>query len=162
MDLVAGAKPTAGSQAFFPTTGGALSAWTSTAVAVHVRTGRSATPYQGWRVALFTPARCFPGPTGSPRVVRRGCHGPWKHRDCQQFKRLIIHSDGGLDIRLRNPRLGWPRQPQPLARLQFTENAVTTTTPPVLIRPGPRHPRGRAGGLARPPSALRPRVAVVK
>ena len=41
---------------------------TVTVVAVRVCTERFATPDQGWRVALRTPTRRLPGPTGSPRV----------------------------------------------------------------------------------------------
>ena len=46
------------------------------------------------------------------RVASRAARVAWRYRDCQQFERLIIHSDGGLDVRLRDPRLGSAHQPR--------------------------------------------------
>ena len=48
--------------------------------------------------------------TRTDRIASRALRVAWRYRDCHQIERLTIHSDGGVDIRLRDPRLGWAHQ----------------------------------------------------
>ena len=48
--------------------------------------------------------------TRADRIASRALRVAWRYRDCHQIERLTIHSDGGIDIRLRDPRLGWAHQ----------------------------------------------------
>jgi hypothetical protein len=59
------------------------------------------------------------------RVASRAARVAWRYQDCQQFERNAIHSDGGLDVRLRDPRLGWAHQPRRCYRVNDDGNPGT-------------------------------------
>ena len=37
------------------------------------------------------------------RIAARLARVMYRYRDCHQIERMIIHSDGGIDIRFRDP-----------------------------------------------------------
>ena len=48
--------------------------------------------------------RIQPSVIREDRVAARLARVMYRYRDCHQIERMIIHSDGGIDIRFRDPR----------------------------------------------------------
>ena len=48
--------------------------------------------------------RIQPSVLREDRIAARLARVMYRYRDCHQIERLIIHSDGGIDIRFRDPR----------------------------------------------------------
>ena len=48
--------------------------------------------------------RIQPSVLREDRIAARLARVVYRYRDCHQIERLIIHSDGGIDIRFRDPR----------------------------------------------------------
>ena len=48
--------------------------------------------------------RIRPSVLREDRIAARLARVMYRHRDCHQIERLIMHSNGGIDIRFRDPR----------------------------------------------------------
>ena len=48
--------------------------------------------------------RIQPSVLRADRIAARLARVMYRYRDCHQIERMTIHSDGGIDIRFRDPR----------------------------------------------------------